>query len=68
MAMIRGDTHLQENIETVQRLLRRHRVLDALAQRSEGPRRELVENLQHRQNLAELQRHTVAFLIPNTIV
>ena len=57
MAIIRPDTHLQESLETIVRLLERHRVLDALAQRHEGPRRELLEDLQRRQNLAELQRH-----------
>src|ERR687895_586008 len=57
MPIIRADTHLQESIETIVRLLERHRVLEALAQRHEGPRRELVEQLQRRQNLVELQRH-----------
>lgn len=57
MAIIRADTHLQESLETIVRLLERHRVLEALAQRHEGPRRELIEQLQRRQNLAELQRH-----------
>jgi magnesium transporter len=57
MAIIRSDTHLQESLETIVRLLERHRVLDTLAQSREGPRRELVEQLQRRQNLVELQRH-----------
>ena len=57
MAIIRADTHLQDSLETILRLLERHRVLEALAQRHEGPRRELIEQLQRRQNLAELQRH-----------
>jgi magnesium transporter len=56
MAIIRADTHLL-SLETVVRLLERHRVLEALAQRQEGPRRELIQQLQRRQNLAELQRH-----------
>jgi magnesium transporter len=60
MSIIRADTHLQESLETLVRLLERHRVLEALAQRHEGPRRELVEQLQRRQNLAELQRHLAA--------
>jgi magnesium transporter len=57
MAIIRPDTHLQESLQTIVRLLERHRVLDALAQSQEGPRRELLEVLQRRQNTAELQRH-----------
>src|SRR5688572_7592964 len=57
MAIIRADTHLQESLDAIVRLLERHRVLEALAQRNEGPRRELVEQLQRRQNLVELQRH-----------
>ena len=57
MAIIRPDTHLQESLETIIRLLERHRVLETLAQRHEGPRRELIEDLQRRQNLADLQRH-----------
>jgi magnesium transporter len=57
MAIIRPETHLQESLETIMRLLERHRVLETLAQRHEGPRRELIEDLQRRQNLAELQRH-----------
>jgi magnesium transporter len=57
MAIIRADTHLQESLDTIVRLLERHRVLEGLAQRHEGPRRELIENLQRRQNLADLQRH-----------
>lgn len=54
---MRTHTRLQESLETIVRLLERHRVLEQLAQRSEGPRRELIESLQRRQNLAELQRH-----------
>ena len=57
MAIMRADTHLQENLDAIVRLLERHRVLEGLAQRHEGPRRELIEQLQRRQNLVELQRH-----------
>lgn len=31
-------------------------MLDTLTQRQEGPRRDLLEQLQHRQNLAELHK------------
>jgi magnesium transporter len=60
MAILRAETHLQESLETIVRLLERHRVLEALAERHEGPRRELIEQLQRRQNLAELERHVRA--------
>lgn len=39
------------------RLLERQRVLTSLASRGSSPRQGLVEQLQHRQNLVELQRH-----------
>ncbi len=41
----------------MQRLLERHRLLDTLAARQEGPNRSLLEDLQHRQNIAELHKH-----------
>ena len=39
------------------RLLERHRVLTSLASRQQTPRHDLLEQMQHRQNLVELQRH-----------
>lgn len=56
MATIRSEARLQESLAEVRRLLDRHRVLDTLTHRQEGPRRDLLEQLQHRQNLAELQK------------
>ena len=41
----------------MQRLLERHRLLEGLAARQEGPSRTLLEDLQHRQNRAELDKH-----------
>jgi magnesium transporter len=56
MATLRSsDTRLQNSLADILRLLERHRVLDALAQQ-EGPRRDVLESLQHRQNLVELGR------------
>ena len=49
------DTRLQNSLADILRLLERHRVLDSLA-KQEGRRRDMLENLQHRQNLAELSR------------
>jgi magnesium transporter len=43
--------------EEVRRLLDRHRVLASLASRQQTPKHDLLEQMQHRQNLAELQRH-----------
>jgi magnesium transporter len=43
--------------DEVMRLLERHRVLASLASRQQTPRHDLLEQMQHRQNLAELQRH-----------
>jgi magnesium transporter len=55
MATLRSDTRLQNSLADILRLLERHRVLDSLA-KQEGRRRDMLENLQHRQNLAELSR------------
>ncbi len=52
----RSDSRLQASLADIVRLLERHRVLDALAHQQEGRRRDVLENLQHRQNVAELQR------------
>jgi magnesium transporter len=43
--------------DEVVRLLERHRVLASLASRQQTPRHDLLEQMQHRQNLVELQRH-----------
>lgn len=56
MATLRStDTRLQDSLDALLRLLERHRLLDALAQQ-DGPRRDVIESLQHRQNLADLSR------------
>jgi magnesium transporter len=56
MTTIRSEARLQEALDAIARLLDKHRVLDTLAARQEGPRRDLLEHLQHRQNLAELHK------------
>lgn len=45
---------LQESLAQVTALLERHRVLETMTHRQEGPKRDLLESLVHRQNLAEL--------------
>jgi len=47
---------LQDRLAQVVELLHRHRLVEDLAHRQEGPHQERVENLVHRQNLVELQR------------
>jgi magnesium transporter len=56
MTKFRSEARLQHGLAEIRQLLERHRVLDALTQRQEGRRRDLLENLQHRQNLAELHK------------
>lgn len=50
----RQDGH--ELLDEVTQLLDRHRVLTSLAGRQHTPKHDLLEQLQHRQNLVELQR------------
>jgi magnesium transporter len=47
---------LQEDLQEVQELLRRQRIVASLVHRTEGPRHELEEQLVHRQHEAELRR------------
>ncbi len=58
-----SDDRLQETLRQVQELLARQRALEELTHRQEGPRRDLLEALQHRQNAAELH-HRVRGLHP----
>lgn len=57
MANVRSEARLQSSVADLRRLLARHRLLDGLAARQDGPKRRLLEDLQHRQNAAELQRY-----------
>lgn len=52
----RPERNLRQTLADIATQLERHRVLEALAHRQDTPKRELVEQLQHRQNLVELQR------------
>jgi magnesium transporter len=54
MPTTRSEAGLQSSLGDVRRLLDRHRILDTIAARQEGPKRDLLEDLQHRQNAAEL--------------
>ena len=57
--LTRHPEHLHQVVAEVQQLLQRHRVLSTMARRQESApsdRRDLLEILQERQNLAELER------------
>ena len=50
----KSEEGLQQSLQQVKALLDRHRVLESLTHRQEGPKRDLLETMVHRQNLAEL--------------
>ena len=49
-----SERRLAHSLDEIVRLLDRHRVLETLAHQQEGPKRDLLEQLQHKQNVAEL--------------
>ena len=55
MLPARGESRVPA--EEVSRLLERHRVLESLASRQQTERRDLLEQMQRRENLAELKRY-----------
>jgi len=57
---VHSDDQLNESLAHIRRLLERHRLLDALAHRQEGPKKDLLESLQHRQNLADVHKRVNA--------
>ncbi len=56
MSIRTPEAERQSIIEDIVRLLERHRVLDELARRQAAGSRQIIEDLQHRQNVAEVQR------------
>ena len=54
---LRHAEDLNARTDEIARLLERHRVLTTLAGRQQTARRDLLEQMQRRENLAELQRH-----------
>jgi len=56
MTTVRPESRLQQSLDDVTRVLDRHRVLETLTHRQEGPKRDLLESLQHRQNPVELHK------------
>jgi magnesium transporter len=57
MSMTPSREAAQAKLEDVVRLLERHRVLETLAARQQTDKRDLLEQIQRRENLAELKRH-----------
>ena len=51
-----SERRLAVNRDEIARLLERHRVLEAMVLQQEGPKRDLLEQLQHRQNVADLAK------------
>jgi magnesium transporter len=48
---------LQARLDAITRLLERHRLLESLVERQSTAKRDLLEQMQRRENLVELQRH-----------
>ncbi|MGO4700223.1 magnesium transporter [Dyella sp. 2RAB6] len=54
---VRGSANrLHEQLERINELLRRHKLVEQVAHAQHGPHQDLVDNLLHRQHLTELQR------------
>jgi magnesium transporter len=49
-----SESRLAHSLGEIVRLLDRHRVLEAMAHQQDSPKRDLLEQLQHKQNVAEL--------------
>jgi magnesium transporter len=56
MELLNTKDKLEHNITLVHELLRRHRLTEQLVHKGDSPRKELLESLLHRQNLAELEQ------------
>lgn len=56
MSVRKPETDLHRTLSDVMQLLERNRVLEDLAHRQETPNREVVERLQQKQNMVEVQR------------
>ena len=54
-AQLTDTEDLQERLVEVQTLLARHKLVEDLVHRQEGPRHDLVEDIVHKQHLHELQ-------------
>ena len=54
MSTRHSERRLAASRDEIARLLDRHRVLEAMAHQQDSPKRDLLEQLQHKQNVAEL--------------
>ena len=54
MSTRHSERRLAVSRDEIVRLLDRHRVLEAMAHQQDSPKRDLLEQLQHKQNVAEL--------------
>ena len=54
-AQLTDTEDLQERLAEVQTLLARHKLVEELVHRQEGPRHDIVEDIVHKQHLHELQ-------------
>jgi magnesium transporter len=60
MATRTSESDLQGTVAEIGRLLERHRVLEELARKQDTPQSSVLEQLQHRQNLVNMQRRVGA--------
>jgi hypothetical protein len=67
MTTVRPESRLQQSLDDVTRVLDRHRVLETLTHRQEGPKRDLLESLQHRQNRRILSKELLVSLLNGSI-
>jgi magnesium transporter len=65
-AQLTDSDDLQERLGEVQTLLARHKLVEELVHRQEGPRHDLVEGIVHKQHLQELQ-HKLELMHPADI-
>lgn len=66
MTTVRSEAKLQQSLAEISRLLSKHRVLETMTQRLEGPRKDLLEHMQHQQNLVELRRRVRTMHVADT--
>ena len=64
---VRPESRLQQSLDDVTRVLDRHRVLETLTHRQEGPKRDLLESLQHRQNRRILSKELLLSLLNGSL-
>lgn len=56
MESLKSRDRLEQKINLVHELLRRHRLTEQIVHKGDSPRKELLESILHRQNLAELEQ------------